>query len=281
MLRSKVILAVTGVFCGLALVTAAAMASSVATGGPVQTTTDDALPAPILISMVDLSFVPDEDPVPAGSVVAVELIATSQPGQTQDVAAMDVIVHWDPAVLQFNGLDATGAFPWGTASGFLPDTDGINLSTSDGDAIYSALAAPGVPATVTDAGLLVTTFLFTALQPAALTDVQIVAQQGMFGSTKVLAPSPPQTHVLGSFSGADLMVVFGGPCVCGDLDSTSTPVDLDDFAIFADCLGRLPSESQECTCSNFHWDHIIDLADYQVFSNLFDTQSANMVPDCP
>jgi len=69
---------------------------------------------------------------------------------------------------------------------------------------------------------------------------------------------------------------------CGDLDSSGGDVDLNDFAIFANCWGENPLTNFHCTCANLieSGDHEINLLDLSVLAQLFLSSSADYAPNC-
>ncbi len=168
-----------------------------------------AVTTPVLAA-VDLSLQPVVNPVFVGSQVQIQLIATNTNPGVQLVSAMDVIINWDPAVLQFTGMISNAGAPYAWfVNGFLNDPDGINapvgpMTDNDGDALYTALAqaGPGNGAPVPDgAGLLVTTFLFNSLVATGGTPVDIVLSQGTFAETQVFDGTQGNVNILGAFSG--------------------------------------------------------------------------------
>lgn len=216
---------------------------------------------------VDLRLVPEADPVANGSPVRMRLIATTEaPGQTQAVAVVEVILHWDPAHLGAISADQTGAQAW-LAAGFLPNLDGINLSLSDGDAVFTALGSTGGGATVTHEGMLVTTFVFPTLAPGADLPVVIVEQQGNLTRTHVFAPSPPQTDVLDEFTGASVTVLA---CAAADWDGDGD-VDLVDFAGLQRCFtGSGGHAGDACACAfDADGDLDVDVADHAALVDQF------------
>jgi len=142
---------------------------------------------------VELRLDPADQVATAGSVIQVELVASA--GLPQSMTAVDAIISWDPARLEL--LSASlGAFP-AFVSGFLPDPDGINDDTTDGEALYTALAPIGTPATVPP-DLLVATFDFKVLTSAC---VELTPAVGLFGKTRVIGTVP----------GQDITGTIGGP----------------------------------------------------------------------
>lgn len=151
--------------------------------------------------LVDLHFDP-RPCVDVGSILRVDLYASATDVNTVAVAGIDVILEWDPVLLELVDSDNVAAgHPW-LITGFLPDPDGINTSLADGDALFTALTSPSLPAPVPPgAGLLVTTFLFRPLVPLpAGALVSMVATRGTFASTAVYAYSTPGAVLTGDIS---------------------------------------------------------------------------------
>jgi hypothetical protein len=76
----------------------------------------------------------------------------------------------------------------------------------------------------------------------------------------------------------------GPSCICADLDGSGGPVDLGDFATFANCYGLTtptPScGSLELTCSDLDVNGVVDLNDFATFANLFGLTSTESPPNC-
>lgn len=138
-----------------------------------------------------------------GTTFRIDLFAASSGSSTSAVAAIDVILHWNDNQLELIDSDNTFAgHPW-LITGFLPDPDGINTSTVDGDALFTALTSPSLPATIPPgAGLLVTSFLFRPLVPIPNGSVvSMTAQLGAFGETAVYSYRTPGLSITGDISG--------------------------------------------------------------------------------
>ncbi len=168
---------------------------------------------------VNLALQPPVTVTSVGNTVGIQIVATNAgPPEPESVSVIDVIVHWNPAVLQLTGFSNAGAPPW-FISGFLNDADGINAPigpglANDGDALFSALATPGGGVNIPSTGQLVTTLNFLVLAPTAGTPIDIVLMQGMFGQTRVIAQGQPNVNILGTVSGA--VVTTMAPPVCGN-----------------------------------------------------------------
>src|ERR1043166_8238259 len=92
---------------------------------------------------ISLAFRPGSQVVTIGQQVNVGLYAVSDDETTQLLAAMQVIIQWDPAVVRLDGFTNNGA-PI-SFSGFLTDPYGLNEGNPrhDGNGIFYALAQPG------------------------------------------------------------------------------------------------------------------------------------------
>ncbi len=161
----------------------------------------------VLEAAVNLSLQPQANPVQVGQTARIDLIAANTLGTPQEVAAVDAIVQWDPAVLQLLGYTNPTPDPW-MFHGFLPDPCGLNDVLADGEALYTALAPPPPDSAVVPAfgSIVVTTFEFTALQTATGAPIDLVIQQADC-TTRVFAPSPPQTNLLGAAAGTAIDIV--------------------------------------------------------------------------
>jgi hypothetical protein len=73
-------------------------------------------------------------------------------------------------------------------------------------------------------------------------------------------------------------------CICGDVDGSGGPVDLNDFAVFSNCFG-LTSPSGSCTqqqldCCDVNGDGVVDLNDFSTFATIFGQTSTSSPPNC-
>lgn len=144
------------------------------------------LAAPQSTSNVDLVLTPatiNENP---SCVVEVGLVATSS--VPTEVSAIDALLSWDPAQLQF--IQAVPSDEDWFVTAFLNDPDGINDDTTDGDALYSVLANPASPLLV-DGTVPVATFLFQVIADG---DVNLLTSLGGFGQSRVIGTHPGLTH---------------------------------------------------------------------------------------
>lgn len=154
---------------------------------------------------INLDLRPDNQIATVGSTVNLTLYAVSDSAQNESIGAMDVIITWDPAKLQLVGFTNAGnGYAWFQSGFLLPG--GLNASYSDGDAIWTAFAQPGMPAYATPAGLKVTTFQFTALATTPATAVAIPRNRGG-EQTTVYDGVLPNTDVTGTLDpGANVQI---------------------------------------------------------------------------
>jgi hypothetical protein len=87
----------------------------------------------------------------------------------------------------------------------------------DGDAKYTALANPGVPAVASPEGLPVTTFRFIALTQIELTQLVIEPTLGKYSTTTVFGADYPNQVVTGELHDADVSVMDPAGVSTGDL----------------------------------------------------------------
>lgn len=217
-----------------------------------------------------------------GDTVEVGLYAVSDDGVDQTVAGIDAIVSWDPTVLELTGLINNGPHDW-LASWFPDDSklDGLNAPFNDGDptpgndgdALYQAVlrAAPEPPAIATLEGLLVTTFVFTAINDSFSTELTFLPQpagENTTTVTRVLTNDPVGMDITGTL-GFILIEIL--PCgFFGDIDF-DCGIDLDDYRQFFPCMTGPDRIVQivPCLSSDLDGDQHVDLKDYQIFQLLF------------
>lgn len=209
-----------------------------------------------------------------GDIVEVGLYAVSDSELDQSLAGIDVILSWDPNVLELTGLNNNGPYIW-FASMFLDDSKlaGLNDTWADGDALYSALphAFPSPPAIATPGGLLVTTFVFQAVSTSLSSELSILPE--FTGSqattfTRVVTDDPVGDIITGTL-GSILIEVL--PCgFSGDIDF-DCGIDLDDYRQLFPCFTG-PDQTVQiipCFSSDFNGDQHIDLRDFQIFQQLY------------
>ena len=151
--------------------------------------------------LADLKFFPMETTVEVGDHVDIQIVVIASSLTDVDFSAIDAVLDYDPNFLLLLSNDDTLAAEAWFASAFLPDPDGINTDITDGDAIYTALAAPGPPAVAPPGGAIVTTLRFVALQSTPLTTLSFAPTMGVYGETQVFAYGTPGAVVTGDISG--------------------------------------------------------------------------------
>ncbi len=185
-------------------------------------------PATVL-GTVDLFLSPSLQTRATGQIVEVTLSAQWNGTPGQQFSAIDSILSWNPAHLQFLNSDVSMAgYSW-FISGFLNDPDGINTTFADGDGLFTVLAFPGMPATApaAPATMIIAKFRFLALVGTPATPVQLLPTLGTFGRTRVLGPTAG-SDVTGN-TATSAVVTIVQPCspFVGDIDG-------DTFITFAD-----------------------------------------------
>lgn len=172
--------------------------------------------APALGS-VNLELRPVEQTVMVDSMVEIGLYAVSDDQTDQIVRGLQAVLMWDPSHLELLTPVDNGPYTW-FLSGFFDDSgaDGLNadcgpdvfcepytgLPYNDGNAYFQNGADFSVPAMATPAGLLVTTFQFTALIDQPSTEVWISPGVGGTG-----------TQVFGDVPGQDVAGTLGGSTI--------------------------------------------------------------------
>ncbi len=166
-----------------------------------------------------------------GRSVDVGLYAVSS-GPDESLAALEAIVTWDAARLEFQSVVSNGPYTW-LSSGLPVDAglDGLNTSTADGTALYQALSQIGSAAQATPAGLLVATFRFRQLSGVS-SDVSFTPTAGTYSRTVVYGTAAPNTAVTGSLTPASVVPL---PGMKGDSNCDGT-VDNGDIDCFVQAL---------------------------------------------
>jgi hypothetical protein len=155
---------------------------------------------------INLEWRPATQTVYVGDTVEIGLYAVAA-YDDQLFRALDMVFTWDPDHLELLGVDDTGAVDL-LYSG-LPADDPYNLNETvppeDGDGYYRAWANLGEPVVVTTAGVLLTTFQFTALSPACETVVDIPPSGGdPLLETTVWGGPGANTNVTGTLGDAEI-----------------------------------------------------------------------------
>jgi hypothetical protein len=157
---------------------------------------------------VDLEWRPGSQIVHVGDTVRLGLYAVSDSGAPWAMAAMDVIVFHTPDYLRFLGISSQGApYDWLTDGFFSSAPENLNKNLYDGQMMYTAWSQLGMPAHATPAGLLVTTFEFSAQAAVGRTYVTIPLTYGSSARTRVLDGTVPNLDVTGQLGSARLMIV--------------------------------------------------------------------------
>lgn len=157
---------------------------------------------------VDLKWSADYQVVHVGDQADVSLYALSDTGSNVPVSALEVIMSYDLAHLDFYELLNPGqSYNW-LMSGFLsPSPDNLNVALDDGLMFYSAWAQLGNSAIVTPKGLHVTKLRFSATAPAARTYITIPTTYGTEAKTRVFDGTIPNTDIKGDLGAAAVMIV--------------------------------------------------------------------------
>lgn len=183
---------------------------------------------------INLELRPIQTQARADASFDIGLYAVSDNASNQPLSAMDVILEWDPSVLQLIGRVNNGPYSW-FMSAFTNDSgaDGLNNTFDDGDAYYTALAQFGTPAQATPAGLLVTTLQFTALAPSPESTVSMPLNSGTFSQTAVYGYPNVAQIVTGLRVSATFVVC--GAAADGDLNQDGAVNGLD-VQVFHDAM---------------------------------------------
>jgi hypothetical protein len=126
--------------------------------------------------------------------VYVDLIATSDGDLPVMASAVNVIVE---SGLSFVRLESTPGM-WMIAD-TLPDPDGINDDTTDGQFILTFLSSPAVPTVMQTCGTVVGTLVFDASDELEV--IRLVRSAGDWAESAVYLYDTPNTDVLGSTRG--------------------------------------------------------------------------------
>lgn len=218
---------------------------------------------------IDLRWSPQQQTLAVGQTIEIDLLAVSDNGSPQSIAAMDVVFTWDPQRLRFQGVEHTSPYPWLSLRFEHDDLDGLNESLDDGDAKLTALSNFTELAYATDEGLRVTTLVFVALDTVDPTSIVIEERLGQYSRTAVYGGEAPNDDRTGSLGIASARIVAPADC---DGDGG---VDLREFGRFQACLNHANeddstnSEQDGSCCRVFDGndDGQIDLTDYPNFQD--------------
>lgn len=146
-----------------------------------------------------LELRPLDAAVNPGETVNVQMVAI--PMGTDNLSGGQVLFGWDPAKLQFTGLDNTGSELLSSEISPLPDLlFGVNEADppQDGDGFWNGFALPVV--SLDPAGTILTTFQFTALGQTPGTAVALLD-----GLQKAPELSLAATEIYGDIPGLDVL----------------------------------------------------------------------------
>lgn len=183
---------------------------------------------------VDITLSPVSPTYQVGETVQIEIIASSSTCADQAAASVETILAWNPTFLRLTGkVDAPGSI-W-NLSEFPDDSnlDGLNapfgnVPENDGDAFYLAFAGfiLNEAAFVPEAGLVVTTLEFLALDGIVSTQIAMPLSSGFFTKTRVLgAGSSAGVDISGSIGSTSIQIIEcqnGSDCNDGILCTTDT-----------------------------------------------------------
>jgi hypothetical protein len=220
-------------------------------------------------ALINLEWRPAAQTVQVGDEVGIGLYAVSDdPEMDQLMAAMDVIIAWDPTSMELLGVDCSGCPNW-LFSGFMTDPFGLNeaIPPQDGDGLYTALAPLGVPIPATPDGTLVTTFRFRALAVTESMILDILESAGSpTGYTSVYDGTVPNMDVTGTLGSAEVTIVCQ---LCpGDLNGDEV-VNLTDLALLLAHYGTTSGASPDE--GDLDCDGDVDLSDLALLLSVYGT----------
>jgi hypothetical protein len=228
-------------------------------------------------NLIRLEVRPTHQQVLLNDVAEVGLYATSLTGQDEEFNAAQVIITWDPLVMQLLGVATTGAVlqPPDDTSAFIPgDSWGLNEADppADGDGVWQGLVALGQNRIATPAGSLLATLQFQTLTLTPCADLTILDTLQLPGFARAFSKV-----VQGTFNVVEYASLPATACVAivpeivppGDCDNDGDIDDVD-FAALEDCLaGPDVLLIVDCVCVDFEPDLDVDLADVAEFQQLF------------
>ena len=224
-------------------------------------------------SNVNLELRPVTEPCTTAR-LEIELYAVSDTQNNQSMAAMDVILTWDPQVLRLEGRNEEIQYPYHWLfSGFRDDhlADGLNITWDDGDALYEALARLGVPACATPTGLLVTRFVFHKLRVGEPTTLAMLPAFGHRSHTVVYDGSVPGHVITGTLIPATPTTGPKGDLNCDGLVNFD---DIDPWVLALSHPDLYPLEFPDCNRMNgdFDCNDILNFDDINPFVELLSEQ---------
>jgi hypothetical protein len=148
------------------------------------------------LALIDIEWRPACQSVEPGEMVEIGLYVVSDDETDQSISAMDIILLWDPDVIELVGVVDNGPYAW-LISAFTDDFDGLNDTFLDGNALYTAYAQLGVPAYATPEGLLVTTVQFIGSQDPGFCWITEPHSAGMYSDTAIIDGEVPALRVEG------------------------------------------------------------------------------------
>jgi hypothetical protein len=159
---------------------------------------------------VDLEFRAESPSVFIGDEVRIALYASSDIRTSEIMSAMQVIFTWNTNYLDLVGLDSAGGAAF-TFSGF-PTIGSFGLNEAaipqDGDGLYLGLSFAGVAA-LPGPGTLITTLVFDAIAPVAITGIGMPATGGVGGTTTVASGVVPGLDITGTLTGTSVAILSG------------------------------------------------------------------------
>jgi hypothetical protein len=218
---------------------------------------------------VNLEFRPVAEACATRS-LALDLFAVSDTSVNQSISAMDVIIAWDPLVLQLIGIDNSGPYSYSWLfSGFTNDQglEGLNNTWLDGNALYTALAqlgTPPVPAWATPSGMLVARFKFRKLQVGVPVAPSMLPQYGVYAQTVVYDGIVPGLVVTGLLNGATLLPRATGDTNCDHVVGFG---DINPFVLALTNAAQWQAQYPGCSLANndINCDGFVNFADINPF----------------
>ena len=217
-------------------------------------------------ALINVTLIPSQNC--ANSTVSVSLYAVSDTNHPQSIAAMDVILEWDPNTLYFMGIDpnCTPGYPW-LFSGFPDDhnLDALNVTWTDGSALYSAWAQLGDPAYASPPpGLLVTTFQFHVLHVGRETTIHMPRHVGTYSYTVVYDGETPNLDVTGILTDATFTPSPKGDTNC---DGVVNFQDINPFVLALSDPAAYQAQYPQCDILNCdtNCDGVVNFSDINPF----------------